>query len=133
VGCPTFVSRQTRLLIPCRSHDEVLSKMWSADRELAHGFDVRADSLEPKNGSLIKGVFIGGEREQLSGGLVVQTYNLSGIVSPKFDSERAPDLPTATTSSLSEGPGSAAGTKKLNNISPKLALVAIKNVLALTL
>ena len=62
MGCPTFVSRQTRLLIPCRSHDEVLSKMWSADSELAHGFDVRADSLEPKNGSLIKGVFIGGER-----------------------------------------------------------------------
>jgi hypothetical protein len=49
-----------------------------------------ADSLELKNGSLIKGKFIGGTENDISFrvGSSVQTYNLGDIVSLKFDSER---------------------------------------------
>jgi len=50
-----------------------------------------ADSLELKNGSLIKGKFMGGTESEISlqVGSSVQKYNLSDIASLKFDSERA--------------------------------------------
>ena len=50
-----------------------------------------ADSLELKNGSLIKGKFMGGTESEISFqvGSSVQKYNLSDIASLKFDSERA--------------------------------------------
>lgn len=50
-----------------------------------------ADSLELKNGSLIKGKFISGTETQIvfQVGSSQQTYNIADIVSLKFDSERA--------------------------------------------
>jgi hypothetical protein len=56
-----------------------------------------ADSLELKNGSLIKGKFMGGTESEISFqvGSSVQRYNRADIVSLKFDSERAAsDMPT---------------------------------------
>jgi hypothetical protein len=49
------------------------------------------DSLELKNGSLIKGKFMGGTENEISFqvGSSVQKYNLADIVSLQFDSERA--------------------------------------------
>ena len=51
-----------------------------------------ADSLELKNGSLIKGKFMGGTESEISFqvGSSVQKYNVADIVSLKFDSERQP-------------------------------------------
>lgn len=51
---------------------------------------VWADSLELKNGSLIKGKFIGGTDTQITFqvGSSRQTYNIADIVSLKFDSDR---------------------------------------------
>lgn len=48
-----------------------------------------ADSLELKNGSLIKGKFIGGTENDITFkvGSSVQKYNVSDVVSLKFDSE----------------------------------------------
>src|SRR5246127_12532 len=62
-----------------------------------------ADSLELKNGSLIKGKFMGGTESEISFqvGSSVQKYSLADIVSLKFDSERAAsDQPKPSTSSL---------------------------------
>jgi hypothetical protein len=62
---------------------------------------VWADSLELKNGSLIRGKFMGGTKSEISFqvGTSVQTYNLADIVSLKFDSERAAsDQPKPSTS-----------------------------------
>jgi hypothetical protein len=66
-----------------------------------------ADSLELKNGSLIKGRFMGGTESEISFqvGSSVQKYNLADIVSLKFDSERAAgDQPKPSTSSLPSAP-----------------------------
>ena len=62
-----------------------------------------ADSLELKNGSLIKGKFMGGTESEISFqvGSSVQKYNLADIVSLKCDSERAAsDQLKPSTSSL---------------------------------
>src|ERR1041385_2983172 len=50
-----------------------------------------ADTLELKNGSVIKGTFIGGSEAQISFrvGSTVQHYPVADIVSLKFDSEPA--------------------------------------------
>ncbi len=50
-----------------------------------------ADSLELKNGSLIKGKFVGGTDTQITFqvGSSRQTYNIADIVSLKFDSDRS--------------------------------------------
>jgi hypothetical protein len=56
----------------------------------------RADSLELKNGSLIKGKFMGGTESEISFqvGSSVQKYNVSDVVSLKFDSGgSASDMP----------------------------------------
>src|SRR6266404_5998894 len=69
-----------------------------------------ADSLELKNGSLIKGKFMGGTESEISFqvGSSVQKYNLADIVSLKFDSERAAsDLPARPSGSLSSDSGMA--------------------------
>src|SRR4029077_13874695 len=74
----------------------------------------RADSLELKNGSLIKGKFLGGTENDISFqvGSSVQKYNLADIVSLQFDSERAggalPPRPSASfpgQSGTAENPG----------------------------
>ena len=75
-----------------------------------------ADSLQLKNGSLIKGKFMGGTESEISFqvGSTVQKYNLADIVSLKFDSERAAsDQPEPSTSSLpmEPQPSEDAGTK----------------------
>jgi hypothetical protein len=60
-----------------------------------------ADSLELKNGSLIKGKFVGGTESDISFqvGSSVQQYNLSDIVSLRFESESAAsDMPARPSS-----------------------------------
>jgi hypothetical protein len=77
-----------------------------------------ADSLELKNGSLIKGRFMGGTESEISFqvGSSVQKYNLADIVSLKFDSESATsDMPARPNGSLSSDPGTA-GIKAPANI-----------------
>ena len=69
-----------------------------------------ADSLELKNGSLIKGKFMGGTESEISFQVdsSVQKYSLADIVSLKFDSERAAsDQPKPSMSSLPSEPQSA--------------------------
>jgi hypothetical protein len=66
-----------------------------------------ADSLELKNGSLIRGTFMGGTESGISFqvGSSVQKYILVSIVSLKFDSERAAsDEPKPSTSSFPSEP-----------------------------
>jgi hypothetical protein len=77
-----------------------------------------ADSLELKNGSLIKGKFTGGTEREISFlvGSSVQNYNLADIVSLRFESERAPDMPTRPTSSFPEGPAAEASAKTVRYI-----------------
>ncbi|MGB7845204.1 MAG: hypothetical protein WBL63_06285 [Candidatus Acidiferrum sp.] len=68
----------------------------------------RADSLELKNGSLIKGKFMGGTETEISFqvGSTVQRYNLTDVVSLRFDSEGSADNRlTRSDSSLSSEPG----------------------------
>jgi hypothetical protein len=65
-----------------------------------------ADSLELRNGSLIKGKFMGGTESEISFkvGSSMQKYNLADIVSLKFDSERtaADQAKPSTVSFLTE-------------------------------
>jgi hypothetical protein len=60
-----------------------------------------ADTLELKNGSVIKGRFLGGTASEISFqvGSTVQEYNVADIVSLKFDSEGA--APAATPGATS--------------------------------
>jgi hypothetical protein len=70
----------------------------------------RADSLELKNGSLIKGKFLGGTENEISFqvGSSVQKYNLADIVSLKFDSVGAGSpLPARPSASFSGQSGTA--------------------------
>jgi hypothetical protein len=67
-----------------------------------------ADTLELKNGSLIKGKFVGGTESEISFqvGSTLQKYNVADIVSLKFDSEGATtgattDTPPAKSSTSS--------------------------------
>src|SRR5215475_14800585 len=67
-----------------------------------------ADSLELKNGNLIKNKFMGDTESEISFqvGSSVQKYNLADIVSLKFDSERtASEMPTRPKSLVSSEPG----------------------------
>lgn len=78
----------------------------------------RADSLQLKNGSLIKGRFTGGSETEIGFrvGSSVQKYNLADIVSLRFDSERPPEMPTRPTSSFSEGPETVPSAKTVRYI-----------------
>ncbi len=73
----------------------------------------RADSLELKNGSLIKGKFTGGTESEISFRVdsSVQEYKVADIVSLRFDSEKPSDMPTRPTSSFREGPTAEASAK----------------------
>lgn len=82
---------------------------------------VRADSLELKNGSLIKGTFKGATESEISFlvGSSVQKYNLADIVSIKFDSDRAAmDTKTRLEGAPSNEPGTVkdAGVKTLTRV-----------------
>jgi hypothetical protein len=70
-----------------------------------------ADTLELKNGSVIKGKFLGGTETEISFqvGSTVQKYNVADIVSLKFDSEGAASAPAPQPqSSLPDDPGAVA-------------------------
>ena len=71
-----------------------------------------ADTLELKNGSLIKGKFLGGTDTEISFqvGSTVQKYNVADIVSLKFNSEGAASAPPPPSqqSSLPDDPGTVA-------------------------
>jgi hypothetical protein len=66
-----------------------------------------ADTLELKNGSLIKGKFLGGTATEISFqvGSTVQKYNVADVVSLKFNSEGGTSAPASPTqSSLPDDP-----------------------------
>src|SRR5580700_10849018 len=66
-----------------------------------------ADTLELKNGSVIKGKFLGGTETEISFqvGSTVQKYNVADIVSLKFESEGAASAPAPQPqSSLPDNP-----------------------------
>src|ERR1700727_1727930 len=66
-----------------------------------------ADTLELKNGSVIKGKFLGGTETEISFqvGSTVQKYNLADIASLKFEPEGAASAPAPQPqSSLPDGP-----------------------------
>ena len=67
----------------------------------------RADSLELKNGSLIKGRFVGGTDTEIKFqvGSSVQRYNILDIVSLSFDSARAATDTSATKERATEATG----------------------------
>ena len=70
-----------------------------------------ADSLELKNGSLIKGKFLGGTETEISFqvGSTAQKYNVADIVSLKFDSDGSASAPAPQPqSSLPDDPGTVA-------------------------
>src|SRR5580704_15304036 len=74
-----------------------------------------ADTLELKNGSLIKGKFLGGTDAEINFqvGSSVQKYNVADIVSLKFDSEGAANVPAPqpqpqTQNSLPDDPAPGA-------------------------
>jgi hypothetical protein len=70
-----------------------------------------ADTLELKNGSLIKGKFLGGTETEISFqvGSTVQKYNVADIVSLKFDLVAAANAPAPQPqSSLPDDPGAGA-------------------------
>jgi len=67
----------------------------------------RADSLELRNGSLIKGRFVGGTDTEIEFqvGSSVQRYNILDIVSLSFDSARAATVASATKERATEATG----------------------------
>src|ERR1700679_183351 len=70
-----------------------------------------ADTLQLKNGSLIKGKFLGGTETEISFqvGSTVQKYNVADIVSLKFDSEGGASAPAPQPrSSLPDDPATVA-------------------------
>jgi hypothetical protein len=69
-----------------------------------------ADTLELKNGSLIKGKFLGGTAAEISFqlGSTVQKYNVADVVSLKFDSEGGASASVPQQSSLPDDPGTVA-------------------------
>jgi hypothetical protein len=70
-----------------------------------------ADTLELRNGSLIKGKFLGGSETEISFqvGSTVQKYKIADVVSLKFDSENAASAPAPQPqSSLPDAPQTGA-------------------------
>src|ERR1700733_10941322 len=70
-----------------------------------------ADTLQLKNGSVIKGKFLGGTETEISlqVGSTVQKYNVADIVSLKFDSDGSTSAPAPQPqSSLPDDPGTVA-------------------------
>jgi hypothetical protein len=74
-----------------------------------------SDSLELKNGSLIKGKFIGGTDSQITFqvGSSRQTYNISDIVSLKFDSDRPPSPDRPASEAPAVAPQPSTGSDRL--------------------
>ena len=73
-----------------------------------------ADTLELKNGSQIKGKFLGGTETEISFqvGSTLQKYNVADIVSLKFDSEGVADAPAPQAqSSIPDNPNPVAAVE----------------------
>src|SRR5260370_38111502 len=71
-----------------------LKQIWRLTILLSLGAAIsQADTLELKNGSLIKGRFVGGTETEIKFqvGSSVQRYNVADIIPLKFDSEGAAD------------------------------------------
>ncbi|MGA9640940.1 MAG: hypothetical protein WBQ72_06060 [Terriglobales bacterium] len=91
----------------------------------------RADSLELKNGSLIKGKFTGGTESEISFRVdsSVQEYKVADIVALRFDSEKPPDMPTRPTGSFREGPAADASAKTVRYITiPAGTLISVRTI-----
>ncbi len=92
-----------------------------------------ADTLELKNGSLIKGKFLSGTETEISFqvGSTVQKYNVADVVSLKFNSEGGASAPPPQPqSSLPDDPGttSHAETKPAYVIIPAGTLISVRTV-----
>jgi hypothetical protein len=92
-----------------------------------------ADTLELKNGSLIKGKFLSGTQTEISFqvGSTVQKYNVADIVSLKFNSEGvATAPPPQPQGSLPDDPGAAAHveTKSAYITIPAGTLISVRTV-----
>jgi len=94
-----------------------LKQIWRLTILLSLGAAIsQADTLELKNGSLIKGRFVGGTETEIKFqvGSSVQRYNVADIVSLKFDSEGAAGNLPGARNQASEAPPSVtipAGTQ----------------------
>ena len=94
-----------------------LKQIWRLTILLSLGAAIsQADTLELKNGSLIKGRFVGGTETEIKFqvGSSVQRYNVADIVSLKFDSEGAASNLPGARNQASEAPPSVtipAGTQ----------------------
>ena len=92
-----------------------------------------ADTLELKNGSLIKGKFLGGTEGDISFqvGSTVQKYNVADVASVKFDSEGAPSASaTQPQSSLPDAPVAEApvATKPANVTIPAGTRISVRTI-----
>ncbi len=92
-----------------------------------------ADTLELKNGSQIKGKFLGGTETEISFqvGSTVQQYSVADIVSLKFDSDGVADAPAAQPqSSLPDNPAPVAAVemKPANVIIPAGTQISVRTI-----
>ena len=90
-----------------------------------------ADTLELKNGSLIKGKFLSGTATEISFqvGSTVQKYNVADIVSLKFDSEGGASAPAPQPqSSLPDDPGTLVHVEPAYVIIPAGALISVRTI-----
>jgi hypothetical protein len=90
-----------------------------------------ADTLELKNGSLIKGKFLGGTETEISFqvGSTVQKYNVADIVSLKFNSEGGANAPAPQPqSSLPDDPGTIAHVEPAYITIPAGTLISVRTM-----
>ncbi|HTC76845.1 MAG TPA: YMGG-like glycine zipper-containing protein [Edaphobacter sp.] len=92
-----------------------------------------ADTLQLKNGSLIKGKFLGGTQTEISFqvGSTVQKYNVADIISLKFDSEGGASAPAPQPqSSLPDDPATVAhvATKPAYVTIPAGTLISVRTI-----
>jgi hypothetical protein len=92
-----------------------------------------ADTLQLKNGSLIKGKFLGATETEISFqvGSTVQKYNVADIVSLKFDSEGGASAPAPQPqSSLPDDPATVAHveTKPAHVTIPAGTLISVRTI-----
>jgi hypothetical protein len=92
-----------------------------------------ADTLELKNGSQIKGKFLGGTGTEVSFqvGSTAQKYNVADIVSLKFDSEGVADVPSPQPQNQlpdNPSPGAAVETKPTNVTIPPGTRLSVRTI-----
>jgi len=91
-----------------------------------------ADSLELKNGSLIKGKFLGGTETEIrfEVGSSIQKYSLSDVVSIKFDSDTpVSDIPIRSHDSLVGGASSASAKATTSSVTiPSGTRISVRTI-----